>query len=645
MRKISILALSVFLLNIIFSTFSVALSTSKESIISDRQRAIAAMKAWKEKKRELIKEIYEQTNISSLMDLADAAKQLNDVSNKLKILSTSYKTIKLQKKSIDKKYMTVLKDARKLVIKLNKKSKQLKDILVKLQVLSKDLQNIKQQIKAIKDTIFISKEEIKKYVIVLYKMNNDYYSSFWQLDDLKLLIKSSNIAKSLSNEDIIKILSLKTQQLLDKLNKSEQIKKKFLRKMYLTKAKYIDLVKEYNIQLKYLKEKRKFLVDLLTMLRTNKQEIDKLYDRLYKRRLSLKRQQLKIAHNMKSVLSWNEIKAKPIDLSEILKYTIKTDWDKFFNWPTRDYHDISAYFHDNNYFKKFWFEHDWIDIKVPQWTNIYAPAAGYVYKVVDNTWDYYNYIVLVHNYWYVSIYGHISKSLVKEGQIVKRWQIIAKSGWTPWTRWAWKFSTWPHLHFEVRKNWQLIDPLSVLDLSVYTDKTKIPSEWQIKYLKDKITRKVDLSSVKFYPKNWPEKKRIEIFLRTKAAPEFRNTTWWIQLWKKFGIDPAVAVCIGYAESWLWWNTTTKYNVGNVWNNDRWDRRGFSTPLAGIAAIYYVLNNKYLSKYYTIYSLSRYWNKDSHIYSSSTFNWYKNVLKCLAKIKWYPPDEYYPFRIR
>jgi hypothetical protein len=117
------------------------------------------------------------------------------------------------------------------------------------------------------------------------------------------------------------------------------------------------------------------------------------------------------------------------------------------------------------------------------------------------------------------------------------------------------------------------------------------------------------------------------------------------MWLKMKIDPAVAVCIWYAESGLWRNTTTPNNVWNVWNNDRWDRRWYPTPQAGINAIYYVLDNKYLSKYWTIYSLSRYWNKDSHIYSSSPYNWYKNVIKCLATIKGYPIDEYYPFRIK
>ena len=646
MKKLAVLILVIFTFNIGTSFANSFLDNIKK--YEQKKYApnpVQIMEAWKKKKRQLIKEIYEQTNISSLMDLWTAAKQLDDVTEKLKTLNMSYKTIKLQKRSLDKKYKAVLQDARDLVIKLNKKSTELRNMLLKIQILSKDLENMRNQIKAIQDTIYISKQQVKRYVAVLYKINNDYYNSLNSLDSIKLLVKSNNIAKTLSQEDIIKILSLKTQELLDKLEKAEKIKKQFLRKMYIKRAEYINTVNEYKTQLEILQNKKKFLVDLLTMLRTNKQQVDKLYDRLYKNRVSLKKQQLKIAQNMKQALSGDNIKAKPIDLSAILQYTIKTDWDKFFNWPSRDYHSISAYFHDENYYKKFGFEHDGIDIKMPQGSNVYAPAAWYVYKVVDNSGDYYNYIVLVHNYGYVTIYGHISKALVKQGQIVKRWQIIAKSWWTPGTRWAGKFTTGPHLHFEVRKNWQLIDPLSVLDLSVYKNKDQVPFKWQIKYVKDQITRKIDLTNMHFYPLNWSEKKRIAMFLKAKAAPGFKNATWWIQMWEKTWIDPAVAVCIGYAESWLWWNTTTPNNVWNVWNNDRWDRRGYPTPQAGINAIYYALNNKYLSKYFTIYSLSRYGNKDKHIYSSSTYNWYKNVVKCLATIKGYPIDEYYPFRIK
>ncbi len=640
-KKLVLVVLVIFNFNVFFTVAQEIKTTNN----SEKKIAIKKiMGSWKKKKRQMIKEIYEQTNISSLMDLSQAANQLDEVTDKLKNLSVAYKTVKVQKASIDKKYKAVLQAARKLVIKLNQQSEQLKTYLLKIQALSKDLNNLKQQIKDIQNTIYVSKQWIKKYVAVLYKINNDYYNSLETLDNIKLLFKTNNVAKALSQEDIIKMLSLKTQELLDKLQKSEEIKKKFLRKLYLKRAEYVNLVNEYKTKIEILNSKRKFLIDLLTMLKTDKKRVDQLYDKLYKKKRNLRMQQIRIASSMKQALSWDEVKAKPIDLSAILSYTIKTDWDKFFNWPTRDFHSISAYFHDESYYKKFWFEHDGIDIKVPMGTPIYAPAAWYVYKVVDNDSDYYNYIVLVHNYGYVTIYGHISKALVKSWQIVKRGQIIWFSWGKKWTRWAWKLSTWPHLHFEVRKNGQLIDPLSVLDLSVYNNKNQVPFNWQIKYIKDKLTRRIDVSNVKKLPLNRDIVDRMKMFLKRYATKDFQNLTGWIQAWLKNGIDPTVAICIWYAESWLWHHLASPNNVWNIWNNDRWDRRGYPTPQAGINAIYYALNNKYLSKYYTIYSLSRYGNKDSHIYSSSPYNWYKNVIKCLVKIKWYDVDEYYPFRI-
>ncbi len=57
-----------------------------------------------------------------------------------------------------------------------------------------------------------------------------------------------------------------------------------------------------------------------------------------------------------------------------------------------------------------------------------------------------------HGYSYHTVYGHLSKTLVREGQRVKRGDLIARSGNTG-------LSSGPHLHYEVRLNGIAQNPL------------------------------------------------------------------------------------------------------------------------------------------------------------------------------------------
>jgi murein DD-endopeptidase MepM/ murein hydrolase activator NlpD len=53
-------------------------------------------------------------------------------------------------------------------------------------------------------------------------------------------------------------------------------------------------------------------------------------------------------------------------------------------------------------------------------------------------------------------YGHLSKILVKEGDVVDAGDLIALSGSTG-------RSTGPHLHYEVRRNGNAVDPMRFLN--------------------------------------------------------------------------------------------------------------------------------------------------------------------------------------
>jgi len=97
--------------------------------------------------------------------------------------------------------------------------------------------------------------------------------------------------------------------------------------------------------------------------------------------------------------------------------------------------------------------HSGIDFSAPVGTAIYCPGDGKVAKVEKAKSGYGNCIIVDHGYGYKTRYAHISKSLVKVGQEVKRGEKIALVGNTG-------KSTSPHLHYEVIKNDKTVNPIN-----------------------------------------------------------------------------------------------------------------------------------------------------------------------------------------
>jgi len=132
-----------------------------------------------------------------------------------------------------------------------------------------------------------------------------------------------------------------------------------------------------------------------------------------------------------------------------------------FSWPISPKKGLSATFLDPEYEKIFGIPHKAIDIPAPQSTTILAPALGYVYKISDNG-NGYNSLLLAHQGNLITLYGHVSEFLVKEGDLVRAGDSIALSGGMPGTPGAGWMTTGPHLHFEVIKNEENLNPIDFL---------------------------------------------------------------------------------------------------------------------------------------------------------------------------------------
>ncbi|HEX2189072.1 MAG TPA: M23 family metallopeptidase [Longimicrobiaceae bacterium] len=99
-------------------------------------------------------------------------------------------------------------------------------------------------------------------------------------------------------------------------------------------------------------------------------------------------------------------------------------------------------------------QHPGIDVAVPEGTHVRASGAGVVAEVGEDS-VYGRYVRVRHRDGYETMYGHASQVLVERGARVAQDQTIALSGNTG-------LSTAPHLHFEVRRNGEPVDPRTLV---------------------------------------------------------------------------------------------------------------------------------------------------------------------------------------
>ncbi|MEA3289008.1 MAG: M23 family metallopeptidase [Campylobacterota bacterium] len=106
--------------------------------------------------------------------------------------------------------------------------------------------------------------------------------------------------------------------------------------------------------------------------------------------------------------------------------------------------------------------HKGLDLKAKINTEIYAPADGVVKhanKKDNNSFG--RTVIIAHNFGFETIFAHLNRVNVKIGDVVKKGQLIAKSGNSG-------KSNGPHLHYEVHYANKVLDPTVFVDWNMQT---------------------------------------------------------------------------------------------------------------------------------------------------------------------------------
>ncbi len=114
-----------------------------------------------------------------------------------------------------------------------------------------------------------------------------------------------------------------------------------------------------------------------------------------------------------------------------------------------------------------------MDFTAPTGTPIYATADGIVKHAGWKANGFGNHVVITHGFGYETLYGHMSKVAVKNGQKVKRGQVIGYVGNTG-------LSAGPHCHYEVHVNGKKVNPINYyyndLSAEMYAELRKLASK-------------------------------------------------------------------------------------------------------------------------------------------------------------------------
>lgn len=308
-----------------------------------------------------------------------------------------------------------------------------------------DIDDKNLQIKALEKKMVTQKTEISELLRLIYQNDEQSYLEILILNDS--LSEFFNAAKFI--EDLHNGLYDKVQELkITSANLEKEVQSLVATKELLAKQKT-----DLELEQEQLDEQQLVKQQILDDTQANEARFRDLY-------ADIKAEQNSINSDIVSLERTLRDKLEEQDRLKTLK-TLNSD--KPFTWPVTS-HTVTAYFHDPDYPYRYIMEHPAVDIRAGQGSAVSAVGPAYVAKVrADSKCSgSYAYVMLIHADGLATVYGHLSKIYVQEGEMVDRGQVIGLSGAMPGTCGSGRLTTGPHLHFEVRLNGIPVDPLKYL---------------------------------------------------------------------------------------------------------------------------------------------------------------------------------------
>jgi murein DD-endopeptidase MepM/ murein hydrolase activator NlpD len=379
-----------------------------------------------------------------------------------------------------------------LEILMEESTHKIRNVEEQIQVKEQDIASLMEAIEFNEVQRLDQENTLLKTLRLLYFEKNIYFGQTNQLNSFKLFLQGNTLSTALQEGTYIRILEQQTEATMTQLN-SIEFNIRAAKVELVSKRQQLGLLRlqldgeERNLAAEY--QGKKNLLD--TTL--NSDEIYRELFASYKLAQDVILGEINLFRTNMDVLDQRISLIAPqlssYDLEQL--DAIRDESNRNFGvatassfldlaWPVLPSLGLSAFFDDSGYVATFGVAHHALDIPVAHHSIFSSPADGVVYKVKDTaSLDDplerlgYGYMIVAHRKGVMTLYGHIGASLVREGDFVKKGQILGLTGGTPGTPGAGARTTGAHLHLEVFQDGIRVDPLEYLPLDYIPE-----SKWQ-----------------------------------------------------------------------------------------------------------------------------------------------------------------------
>ena len=354
--------------------------------------------------------------LSSVSAFGNSIDRLNE---KIEEKNEQTKETSNQLSGVQKQHKSVIAQLKETEAQIEKVEKEIEDVKIKISDAEDNIFDTLEQLTEAENNILKNNDALSSRLSVMYKNGNIGY--------LEVLLSSRSFTEVLTNIDMIKRIINSDVELL-----------KFMKEQR-------DIIESKKIQLEIKRSK------LLVL----KNDVEGKQERLIVSRGNqdrLRKELLKDEQELKALLDRHQKDAERLE-KELTKLLSAGEYvGGEMQWPAPGFERITSPFgYRIHPILKTRRMHSGIDIATPRGTTIVAATRGTV--VFSGVLGGYGRTIIIdHGGGIMTLYAHNSRLLVKAGQKVLRGQRVALAGSTG-------MSTGPHLHFEVRKNTKVVDPI------------------------------------------------------------------------------------------------------------------------------------------------------------------------------------------